>query len=77
MGKQSQIGDALIAPIKSPKALWEIKRGRGDTSKELEVREGSGKCYDTRRSLRAGKLEKLETALENVVVPIDHRDSSR
>jgi hypothetical protein len=36
MGKQSQIGDALIAPIKSPKALWEIKRGRGDTSKELE-----------------------------------------
>jgi hypothetical protein len=36
MGKQSQIGDALIAPIKSPKALWEIKRGRGDTSKDLE-----------------------------------------
>ena len=46
MGKQCQIGDALIAPIKS---------GRVVTSKELE---------------------KLEMALENVVIPVDHGDSS-
>ena len=39
MGKWSGIGDALIAPIKSPRFSWEIKRGRAVTSKELEESE--------------------------------------
>jgi hypothetical protein len=33
MGKQSLIGDALVAPIKSSRASWEIK---SVTGKELE-----------------------------------------
>jgi hypothetical protein len=56
MGKQSQIGDALVAPIKSPSGFH-------------------GKLSVV-QLLRARSWKRVEMALENIVIPVDHRDSS-
>jgi hypothetical protein len=50
MGKQSQIGDALVAPIKSKGFDGKLKVVGCDEQGAGKLRDGSEKCRDTRRS---------------------------